>query len=75
MRGGLNPASHVEGDQSAYVGTENVARDYANPKVGGYENGYVQFDMKPQFASEFGQDRFSPTSLLPARPDLSGRFH
>lgn len=31
-----------EGDQSAYVGTQDVARDYANPKVGGYENGYVR---------------------------------
>jgi hypothetical protein len=37
--GGLNPANHLGGDRSAYVGTENVVRDYASPKVGGYENG------------------------------------
>jgi hypothetical protein len=58
LRSGLNPANHVEGDQSAYVGTENVARDYANPKIGRYENGYVQYDMAPEFDSEFAQYKF-----------------
>ncbi len=54
----MNPASHVEGDQSAYVGTENVARDYASPKIGGYENGYVKYDMAQGFGNEFAQYRF-----------------
>jgi hypothetical protein len=58
LRGGLNPASHVEGDQSAYVGTENVARDYANPKIGGYENGYVKYDLAQGFGNEFAQYQF-----------------
>jgi hypothetical protein len=30
-----------------------VARDYANPKIGGYENGYVQYGMAPEFDTEF----------------------
>ena len=37
------------------MGTENVARDYANPKIGRYENGYVQYDMAPEFDNEFSQ--------------------
>jgi len=58
LNSGLNPANHVEGDQSAYVGTENVAQDFANPKVGGYENGYVKYEMTPEFDSEFAQYKF-----------------
>jgi large repetitive protein len=58
LESGLNPANHMEDDQSAYTGTENVARDYANPKVGGYENGYVKYDMAPEFDSEFSQYKF-----------------
>lgn len=38
-------ASHSEGDQSADVGAENVAQDFANPEVGGYENGYVGYGI------------------------------
>ena len=55
---GLNPANHLEGDQSAYLGTENVARDFANPKVGGYENGYVRYHMAPEFETEFSRYKF-----------------
>jgi hypothetical protein len=32
-----------------------VARDYANPKAGGYENCYVQYDMAHEFDSGFSQ--------------------
>ena len=62
LEDGLNPASHLEGDQSAYVGTENVARDFADPKIGGYENGYIRFDMADEFENEFSQYNFPYTT-------------
>jgi RHS repeat-associated protein len=58
LYGGLDPANHQIGNRSAYVGTENVARDFANPRVGGYENGYVRYDMSPEFEAEFSQYRY-----------------
>jgi hypothetical protein len=48
----------IGGDASAYVGSESVARDLADPNVGNYENGYIRFDMDPKFESEFGKYRF-----------------
>jgi len=62
LEDGLNPANHLEGDQSAYVGTENVARDFADPKIGGYESGYIRFDMADEFDSEFSQYNFPYTT-------------
>lgn len=47
---------------SAYVGTKNVARDYANPNVGNFENGSVRYDMAPEFDSEFSQYRYPYTT-------------
>lgn len=35
-----------------------MARDFANPKIGGFENGYVQYDMAPEFDREFSQYKF-----------------
>jgi hypothetical protein len=62
LRSGLNPANHVEGDQSAYVGTKNVARVWPGimrtQRSGGYENGYIQYDMAPDFIHEFSQYKF-----------------
>ncbi len=55
---GLNPANHAVGDRSAYVGSESVARDFADPKVGGYANGSVRYQMQPAFEEEFSPFRF-----------------
>lgn len=70
----------MAGDQSAYLGSESVTRDFANPKVGGYENGYVRNDMHPDFDQEFAPYRFrydqraqiAAEYQIPA--DMIGRF-
>lgn len=78
---GLNPANHTEDDRSAYVGSESVARDYANPKVGTHENGYIRFDMDDAFRDEFAPylhryDRRGPDRWEYAIPyELIGRFN
>ena len=50
---GLDPRRHQTGNKSAYVGTEDVAQKFAGIK--GYESGYVEYTMKPEFADEFAQ--------------------
>jgi hypothetical protein len=58
-KSGLNPANHTGDNQSAYVGDESIVRDnYANPRIGTYENGYVRYDMAPEFDQEFAQYRW-----------------
>jgi hypothetical protein len=59
LRHGLDPVRHQIGNRSAYVGSESVARDFANPKVGGYENRSIRYDMAPGFEREFQPYRFS----------------
>lgn len=59
-----------------------MARDYANPKIGGYENGYVRYDMAPDFGDEFSQYKF-PYVTASGEPgfewqipvDMIGRFN
>ena len=38
-----------------------VARDYSNPKIGGYENGYVRYNAAPQVGSDSGAYKFPYT--------------
>lgn len=56
---GLGPARFAAGDQSAYVGDEAAARTLAHPKVGSYENGYIRFDMHPDFVVEFSKFKYN----------------
>ncbi len=84
LESGLNPANHMEGDQSAYVGDESAARTLADPRIGPYENWYTRFDMHPDFESEFAPYRSSypeggpdsyqyqiPADLIPRFNDLT----
>jgi hypothetical protein len=81
LENGLNPLNHLEGDQSAYVGSESVARDFADPRIGGYENGYINFQMHPDFETEFAPYRFRYDLRGPDRweyqipQDMIGRFN
>ena len=38
---------------------EAAARTLAHPKVGSYENGYIRFDMHPDFVVEFSKFKYN----------------
>lgn len=48
---GVNPARHTGGNKSAYVGDKSTAQKYAG--TGPYEDGYVEYEMHPDFNKEF----------------------
>lgn len=56
LTNGLNPARHQTGDRSAYVGDEDVAQQFAGQP--GYEHGYIEFEMHPDFEAEFAPYKF-----------------
>jgi len=45
LANGLNPSRPVDGDGSAYLGTEDVAQEYAAHRVGTHEDGYIRFKV------------------------------
>lgn len=51
LNNGLNRSRHQEGDSSAYVGEREVAQQYGGQP--GYEEGYVEYRMRPEFDQEF----------------------
>jgi hypothetical protein len=53
LENGPNPANHLTGDMRAYVGTEDVAQSFAS--AGGYEPGYIRFQMHSSFEAVFGK--------------------
>jgi RHS repeat-associated protein len=55
---GLDVTRFATNDRSAYVGDEAAARSLADPRVGGYENGYSRFDMHSDFELEFSKFKY-----------------
>jgi pretoxin HINT domain-containing protein len=53
---GLDPSLHRTGDRSAYLGDKSVVTEHYASQPG-YESGYFEYQMHPDFASEFGQYR------------------
>jgi RHS repeat-associated protein len=53
---GLDPANHQGGDRTAYVGSEDEVRGLARESQI-HENGYVRYDMRPEFEPEFADVR------------------
>ncbi len=46
LANGLDPSRHSGGNRTAYVGTEDVARKFADYSVGTYEDGYIRFAIR-----------------------------
>jgi hypothetical protein len=55
LASGLNPARHTEGNRLAYVGTEDVARKWADYCVGTHEDWYIKFAFKRSDLERFGK--------------------
>ncbi|GAA0913514.1 type IV secretion protein Rhs [Virgisporangium aurantiacum] len=66
LANGLNPTRHTGGNRNAYIGTEDVAKKWADYSVRGYEDGYIKFTFR---RSEF-EEHFGPGLRYEGGPGL-----
>ncbi len=55
LKNGLNPDRHKTGDKFAYVGTEDVAKKWADYNTGTHEDGYIKFGLPRSDLDKFSK--------------------